>query len=101
MHLVQILLPLSDNDGHPFPRAYFEKVAVDMAKRFGGVTAYTRAPAEGRWTGKGSTRPEEVIVVEVMVDKLDETWWEKYRKALETKFRQDKIVIRAQIVKLL
>lgn len=101
MHLIQILLPLSDNDGHPFPRAHFDKVAVGLTKRFGGVTAYTRAPAEGRWTGKGSTSAEEVIVMEVMVERLDETWWAKYRKSLEVKFRQEHIVVRAQMVKLL
>ncbi len=101
MHLIQILLPLTDNDGHPFPRAAFEKVALELTKRFGGVTAFTRSPAEGRWKGQGHTGAEEMVVIEVMVERLDETWWSKYRQSLETKFRQQHIVVRAQMVKLL
>jgi len=101
VHLIQILLPLTDNEGHPFPRTHFDKVAVALTKRFGGVTAYTRSPAEGRWTGKGDTSAEEVVVIEVMVERLDEAWWTRYRKSLEAKFRQEHIVVRAQMVKLL
>lgn len=101
MHLVQILLPLSDNEHHPFPRAFYDKVALDMTERFGGVTAFTRSPAEGRWSGQGSTRPEEVVVIEVMVKVLEDDWWANYRTELETTFRQEHIVIRAQNVKLL
>lgn len=101
MHLVQILLPLSDNDRHPFPRDHYDKVALELTERFGGVTAFTRSPAEGRWTGQGHTSAEEVVVIEVMVEKLDEAWWGHYREGLETRFRQKHIVVRAQPVRLL
>ena len=101
MHLVQILLPLSDNDGHPFPRAQYDKVAVELTKRFGGVTAFTRAPAEGRWSGHGHANSEEVVVIEVMVERLDAVWWTDYRKGLEKRFRQQHIIVRAQSVLLL
>lgn len=101
MHLVQVLLPLSDNERHPFPRDYFEKVAHELTRRFGGVTSYMRAPAEGRWTHEGSTNAEEVVVVEVMVDTLDEAWWTAYRANLEENFRQKRIIVRAQLVTLL
>jgi hypothetical protein len=48
MHLVQILLPLNDNDGRALAKDLFETVARELTERFGGVTAYTRAPADGR-----------------------------------------------------
>ena len=35
MYLVQILLPLSDNLRHPFPRDHFDKVAVELTERCG------------------------------------------------------------------
>lgn len=101
MHVVQILLPLSDNDRHPFPRDQYDNVALELTERFGGVTAYTRAPAEGRWTGQGHTGSEEVVVIEVMVDRLDAVWWTDYRKGLEARFRQQHIIVRAQSVLLL
>ena len=59
---------------------------MELTKRFGGVTSFTRSPAEGRWTGKGSATAEEVVVIEVMVERLDAVWWTDYRKGLEKKF---------------
>jgi hypothetical protein len=101
MNLVQVLLPLSDNLRHPFPRDYFDRVAKDLTERFGGVTAYTRSPAEGRWKHQGDTSAEEMVVIEVMVDHLDEAWWTAYRAGLEATFRQKRIIVRAQPVKIL
>ena len=108
MHLVQLLLPLYDNDGRDFPRAHFERVASELTTRFGGLTAYTRAPAEGRWrddsepegSADGASR-DEIIVYEVMTYPLDTGWWRDYRTELETLFAQDHIVVRAQEITLL
>ena len=63
---------------------------------FGGLTAYTRAPAEGVWESGTTVRRDDIIVVEVMVDSLDRVWWSAYRGDLERLFRQDQIVVRAQ-----
>jgi hypothetical protein len=102
MHLVQILLPLNDNDGHALPRDLFETVAHDLTERFGGVTAYTRAPADGRWRDEGrDTNSDEVVVVEVMVETMDEGWWRSYRTSLEAVFRQKQIIVRSQIIRVL
>lgn len=101
MHLVQILLPLADNQRHPFSRDVFDAVAREMTERFGGVTAHTRAPAEGRWAPMGAHHAEEMVVIEVMVVKLDEDWWHTYRASLEEVFRQERIIVRATAVQLL
>ena len=101
MHLVQILLPLSDNVRHPFPRDHIDSVAVELTTRFGGVTAYTRAPAEGRWIQQGNTNAEEMVVIEVMVETIDEAWWSAYRASLEAVFRQQRILVRALPVQIL
>ena len=74
----------------------------ELTERFGGVTAYTRTPAEGRW--KPDAQPasaEDIVVLEVMVDELQAAWWHRYRKSLERSFRQKHIVIRAQEIVLL
>ena len=102
MHLVQILLPLNDNDGHVLSEDLYENVARSLTERFGGVTAYTRSPADGRWREEGSvTSSDDVVVFEVMVETLDEIWWSKYRAALEAAFRQKQIVVRAQTIRVL
>lgn len=54
MILVQILLPLADNDGVPFPEADLAAVQAELATRFGGLTAHNRAPARGVWNHGGA-----------------------------------------------
>jgi hypothetical protein len=95
MHLVQILLPLSDNEGRPFPSADFARVRRELSERFGGLTAYSRAPAEGVWKEGGETSRDDVVIFEVMAETLERAWWKAYRADLETRFRQDVIVARA------
>lgn len=97
MHLVQLLLPLFDPQGQPLPRATFEQVHRELVDRFGGLTAYSRAPAKGLWAedGEGVVR-DDIVVYEVMVEEeLDRGWWAAYRVQLEQRFRQDEVVVRA------
>lgn len=102
MYLVQILLPMYDNQGEPFDRAHFEQVAEELTARFGGVTAYTRAPAEGRWRdgGDGTSR-DEIAVHEVMAESIDAAWWRDYRATLEARFAQDRLIVRSHAVDVL
>jgi hypothetical protein len=97
MYLVQILLPLYDNQGHPFARAEMERVHAELAERFGGVTAYLRSPAHGVWKeGEGGEAAhDDVILVEVVAERLDRHWWAAYREGLERRFRQEEMLIRA------
>jgi hypothetical protein len=101
MHLVQILLPLYDNTGNAFGEELFGSVRKTLTERFGGLTAYTRAPAQGLWRDEGETRHDEIVVFEVMAKDIDAAWWRDYRSHLEREFRQDEIVIRAQAMKVL
>ena len=102
MYLVQVLLPLYDNDGNPIPQLQFRRVSQEMADRFGGITAFTRAPAEGIWKDAGQkTNHDEIVVFEVMTEQLDRAWWSGYRTELERRFRQELIVIRAQAIERL
>jgi len=102
MHLVQILLPLFDNAGNPFPATKYSEVTRVLTERFGGVTAYTRAPAEGRWQDDGGrARHDEIVVLDTMVETLDRVWWSAYREQLEKAFRQDKIILRAMPIEKL
>ncbi len=102
MHLVQILLPLFDNQGEAIPQLQFRRVSQELHDRFGGLAAFTRAPAEGRWKGSGAeTSHDEIVVFEVMIEGLDRAWWAEYRRELERRFRQEEIVLRAQDIEQL
>jgi hypothetical protein len=101
MHLVQILLPLFDNDGAPLGEELFSRIRSELTERFGGLTAFTSAPAQGLWKSEGKTTHDEIVVFEVMTTEIDAEWWRRYREALEKAFRQDTIVIRAQSVRIL
>jgi hypothetical protein len=96
MHIVELLLPLRDNEGNEFPRATLDAVRHELTERFGGVTAHLRAPAAGAWKDdEGDVARDDVVIVEVMADSLDRAWWAGYRRELEARFRQDEILIRA------
>jgi hypothetical protein len=102
MQLIEILLPLADNEGKPFPGGLHARVRDELADRFGGVTAFTRAPAEGLWkAGEGEARSDQIVIFEVMADWLDRGWWSAYRIELERRFRQEEIMVRAGEVELL
>ena len=103
MHLVQLLIPIYDNDRRRFPDEDFRALREELVAQFGGLTAYTRSVAEGLWVDEGdhaATR-DQIVVYEVMCDELDRAWWTRYRAELERRFRQDEIVIRAQTVERL
>ena len=96
MYLIQLLLPLYDNDGQPFGRGHFDEVRNELAREFGGVTAFRRSPAEGVWVQpEGGVSRDEVVIFEVMAERLERGWWSRYRRGLEERFRQDRVVIRA------
>jgi len=101
MHLVEILLPLNDNSGRPFAAEKYAAIRQHLTERFGGLTAFTRSPAQGTTTGGGKTVHDDIVVFEAMTETLDVAWWRNYRRQLEREFRQDEIVVRASTVTLL
>jgi len=102
MHLIQILLPLYDNDGKPFTQNEFLKVRDELSERFGGITTYMRSPARGLWKEtKETTVQDDIIIYEVMTAELDRAWWRKYRQHLTASFRQALLIVRVSEVELL
>ena len=102
MHLVHILLPLKDNQGRAYGKKLLGKVAEELTECFGGLTADTRAPAEGLWKdGSDSTSRDEIVTYEVMAEEIDAVWRRKYRQKLEKRFRQQELIVRAHAVRRL
>jgi hypothetical protein len=102
-HLVQIFLPLQDNRGKRIAERHFKVLAEELSERFGGLTAYVRAPATGLWKKQQSARMlrDEIVIYEVIVGHLDRRWWRHKRQALQRTFRQQEILIRAHGILLL
>jgi hypothetical protein len=102
MHLVEIFLPVTNNHGRAFGRDLYEAVRDELTGRFGGMTAFARAPAHGETAGeRGVVVRDDIVIFEVMTQELDAAWWSGFRKKLEFAFAQDEILIRASSVKKL
>jgi len=94
--VVQLILPLCDNNGREFSADMSKRVRTELTDKFGGLTAYTRAPAEGTWRdSEGRTQRDDVVIVEVMTATLDRGWWMPYVRELATRFGQEELVVRA------
>jgi hypothetical protein len=102
MFLIEVFLPIKDNQGNPFPQKIFDRIRQELTDRFGGVTAFMRAPAVGLWADQeGKVRRDDIVVFEVMTDALDREWWAACRRRLEAELAQDSILIRAASVEVL
>jgi hypothetical protein len=100
-HLIEIFIPLYDNDGRRFEQAFYSDVRSTMFDKFGGITVFGRAPAQGMDTDGGKSRHNDLIVFEVMTEAIDAAWWQAYRKRLEQVPKQDRILIRSSAVSVL
>ena len=102
MHLVQLFLPLHDNAGVAFERSLFDTVRTELTDSFGGVTAFVRSPASGAWEDEGGqVQRDQVVLFEVMAERIDHGWWARYRLQLQRRFRQDEVLVRAMAVERL
>lgn len=102
MYLVQLLLPLYDNEGKVFDKSMLDRVRNELAERYGGVTTYRRSPAEGLWkeTG-GEISRDDVVIYEVMAEEINRADWKRYGAELAERFCQEEMMIRAIAVERL
>lgn len=101
MKSIEIFLPLNTNDGTPFPDTMFERIEDELIEKFGGVTAYKRVPAQGRWKSGGQTHGDEIAIFEVVVDRIDRGWWTQFREELEDRLGQETILVTARDIEIL
>ena len=101
MYLIQILLPVYDDQGRPRLQETYAGIRDELIAKFGGLTAFMQSPAEGFWNPEGNhTSKDDIIMIEVMASEADREWWGHYRKRLEEKFTQESIVVRAIAIEL-
>lgn len=62
-YLVELFLPLFDNDGKPFNSDLFSKINEELIKHFGGLTCHSRSPAMGIWkAGDKKVDVDQIII---------------------------------------
>ncbi len=102
MQLIQILLPVYNNQNEVFPEEIFHRIRQELTDQFGGITTYSRAPATGLWKeNKQKTAKDDIMVSEVMAETLDLDWWQNYNSQLEALYEQDEILIRTWEIQVL
>lgn len=101
MELVQILLPLTDKKGHPFPELVLRRIHEELSDRFGGLTAYERSPARGIWRQGTDQHKDDIVIVEVMTAILEGDWWRSFRQRVEKELGQKELVIRSSSIRRL
>ena len=100
MVLIQVLLPTGATPAHAL--ATLTETRRELADRFSGLTAYLRSPAKGFWTAPdGRTEQDDVVMVEVVTDSFDRSWWRMYAATLAERFGQESIHVRAVPVEML
>ena len=66
------------------------------------MTAYLQTPAQGVWTSPDGERERDaVVLVEIVTERFDRTWWRQYAQTLAVRFHQDVIHVRALAVDVL
>ena len=102
MVLIQLLLPAKTPKGQDAARQAFALTRAELTDRFGGLTAYLRAPAVGVWTSPdGDREQDDVVMVEIVTDGFDRAWWRDYAGTLARRFDQEAIHVRALATELL
>jgi len=101
MYLIQLLLPLHDNRKQAFPVEHFNAVRTELTRRFGGVTAFLRAPAHGLWEEDREINRDDVVMFEIITESLENEWWREYRIHLQQLFKQKEVLIWATRVEKL
>jgi|SRR3569623_289019 len=97
MYLIEIFIP---NTGRAKDRLVLLRAL--LIQKFGGVTVYSRTPAQGAELEPGNQVVEdEIIILEVMTASLDHAWWKGLRHELECDLHQNEILIRASDVQQL
>jgi hypothetical protein len=101
MMLIQLLLPTRGGAESDVLAALAE-TRRELAERFSGLTAYSRSPAKGWWTAPdGHTEQDDVVMVEVVTDTFDRSWWRRYAATLAARFDQESIHVRAVPIEML
>jgi hypothetical protein len=70
-----------NNEGRPFAAKTYQSLRDEITEYYGGVTAVTRAPTEGETNAGTGNAHDDIVVFEVMTDKIDRRCSMQYRES--------------------
>lgn len=95
VHVVQLLLPLYENDQQPAPAEDLHAIVkAELTRHFGRCAAHTLSCATNHAMAGRRDTPHDLVIFEVMSHLFDSEWWGWYQQVLDTRFRQVKVIIR-------
>jgi len=91
----ELLVPLADNEGRPFPWSKIERVGDSLIRRFGGCRCQPLAPHLGLWKHDGVIYREGLLLFTVDTPRSDESldWMLDYQQRLKRQFHQLEIYV--------
>jgi len=89
--LIEIFLPRVNDK---MAESKLNQLKNKLIKQFGGLTAYARGPAEGKWLANDEVEQDAITVIEVMSSEFDENYWKSVKADLEQLLNQSEILIR-------
>ena len=100
MKLIELFIPLYDNEGEKFSDEHFENLKSELTDAFGGVTIYKKT--SGYW--KEPERPvkkDEILIYEIMAEQIKKAYWQALKRRLLILFRQKDLVFRYSDIEML
>ncbi len=85
----ELLLPLEFNDGRPVPREYLAEIAIEIQRRFGGVSWETQA-IEGIWRQGGVAYRDRLnrVFVDAEDSKENREFFRSIKNRLKSQLQQ-------------
>ena len=91
----ELLIPLFDNEGHPFEPEKILSVHDKLLERFGGCRMEPLSPHIGSWTEAGRIYHDQLLMYTVDAPREDASldWFQGYKESLKTEFKQVEIYL--------
>ena len=91
----EILIPLADNEGRPFPWSKIERVGTTLLRRFEGCRCQPMAQHLGLWKFQGIVYREGLLLFTVDAARGDPSleWMLAYKQRLKKQFNQLEIYL--------
>jgi hypothetical protein len=91
----EMLIPLADNEGHPFPWSKIERVGNTLMEQFEGCRSQPLAPHLGLWKYRDIVYREPLLLFTVDAPRSDESldWMLAYKQRLKRQFKQVEIYL--------
>jgi hypothetical protein len=91
----ELMIPLADNAGRPFPWPKIERVSQALLQRFEGCRSQPLTPHLGLWKYRGVVYREGLLLFIVDTPRSDESlaWMIAYKNRLKRQFSQLEIYL--------